>query len=763
VLRVAAAALAATAGVAGFAPGSDGARPKKPKLPAIRFLVPAPGNRLLIRTPRYQLALDRATGAVADLIALPSGTHLLRGENGCLWQAEDSTGADVDACPSSPPTTAWDQRSTTLTVTYPTSSVTIVAGTSSFDLSLKLQNQGDNVLQSVELPADLLGPVQIAKAGYVPTYLPGIKLDPQFFYNGGGPVWTYPSRWAFADWLAFDAGGSSLALYTVNPAPNPIQPVDIGLVRAVPPDDCSGPVFCVRHRFETWIGAGTTWTSPTVRIQVGLTAAQSMLAYRHDNGIDAYPSLADKTGAALTALTQSPLIKADLKNAVPFGQWGPELKRLPSPALIHPVAFQPGDFDSTDPDFLPPDDAIGTTADMRGAVQKAHDLGQLVMPYLNISWWSVNSLSVSELPDVTQVAVQNRLGKPRQEQYGAELGWVVSPFAQAVKDRFAALLDEWRTQVPADCLFFDQIGARPWLRDFNDAAPTPLAYDDGWLALLTPAANRCLMVEDGWDRLAAVSSGFLGSLLLMQDEFNEPNVEYGVGTWQPYPLADWLLHDKVLLYQHDLYEPTMTADPSVLAWNLAFGFMLSYNWNAPGDTLSSPWLDVVGSMEHTLGPLYAGQPLDSYAAEAPDVTRTTFANGFHVLADWSTTNPYTDDRGSQLPPGGFEAASSDGSVDAGSYSGAFEGSPLSAGTHYLVVRRTASSVVVHQPLGPSTPLSVDLPSSWTPGTPLTATASSPGADPVAVSGTVVGRRFVFQCDGPGSGPAPTYVIGTGSQ
>ena len=58
----------------------------------------------------------------------------------------------------------------------------------------------------------------------------------------------------------------------------------------MPPDDCSGPVFCVRHRFETWIGAGTTWTSPTVRIQVGLTAAQSMLAYRRDNGIDAYPS-----------------------------------------------------------------------------------------------------------------------------------------------------------------------------------------------------------------------------------------------------------------------------------------------------------------------------------------------------------------------------------------------------------------------------------------------------------------------------------------
>src|SRR5436189_3384249 len=116
---------------------------------------------------------------------------------------------------------------------------------------------------------------------------------------------------------------------------------------------------------------------------------------------------------------------------------------------------------------------------MRGAVERAHALGQLVMPYLNASWWAVNSFTVSQVPDMAAVAVQNRLGKPRQEQYGTRLGWVVSPYAPAVEQRFAALVDEWKTDVPADCLFFDQIGARPWLRDFNPAAPNPLAYDDG--------------------------------------------------------------------------------------------------------------------------------------------------------------------------------------------------------------------------------------------------------------------------------------------
>jgi hypothetical protein len=721
----------------------------------------ASAGRLLVTAPGYRLVLDRASGKVVDLIARPFGTHLLLGENGCLWSAETSTGADLDACAADPPAYRWDPRAKTLTLTYSGSTVTIAAAKSSFDLALTLANRSDSILQSVDLPAGLLGPVALAKAGYVPTYLPGLKLRPSFFYGGGGPVWTYPSRWAFADYLAYDAGRSSLALYTVNPAPAPIRPVDLGLVREVPPGDCSGPVFCLRHRFETWIDAGETWTSPTVRVQIGLTAAQSMLAYRQDNGIDAYPSLAEKTGSALNALTQAPLVKADLRKGVPFGDWQRELLRLPSPALLHPVAFQPGEFDSTDPDFLPPDPGLGTTADLRAAVERAHALGQLVMPYLNASWWSVNSLSVSLLPDVAAAAVQNRLGKPRQEQYGALLGWVVSPFAAAVKQRFADLLDEWRTEVPADCLFFDQVGARPWLRDFNPAAPNPLAYDDGWLSLLAPGASRCLMVEDGWDRLAAVSSGFLGSALLMQREFREPDVVYGPGTWEPYPLALWLLHDKVVLYQHDLYEGTMTADPEALAWNVAFGFVLSFDWNAGRDSLADPWLDVAGSFQHALGPRYVGRPLTAFETVEPEVTRTRFGD-FSVLANWGTAAYEADE--AELPPRGFLAETDDGSLRAGAFTGFFAGSPLSAGTHYLVVERSGTAVTVHQPLGAATDLAVDVPASWTPGTALTATATSPGAAPVEVTGAVVGRRFVFRCLGPAGGQAaPTYLITTAAR
>jgi hypothetical protein len=753
VIRVAAAALALASAV--LPPAAAPAK-RPPAGPTLAVLA----DRLVLTTAGYRLTLDRASGKLLDLVALPGGTRLVRGQLGCLWRAETSVGAPVDACATGPVGFRWEPGSGALTLTSPTATATIRARRSFLDLSLRLQNAGDSPLSSVDFPADLVGGSAAVKAGYVPTYLPGLRLRQRFFRGTNAVALTYPGRWAFADYLAFDAGRSSLALYTVNPPPNPIQPAELGFVRAAPPGDCSGDDFCVRHRFETWLEPGASWSSPVVRLRIGQTPAQTIVAYRHDNGIDAYPSLEEKTGSALGALAQAPLIKADLEKGVPFGDWAAELGRLPSPALIHPVSFQPGAFDANDPDFLPPDPLLGTTADLRAAVEHAHARGQLVMPYLNASWWSLESPTLAALPDgVTpdELSVLNRLGKPRLEAYGARTGYVVSPFAAYVRQRFATMLDEWRADVPVDCVFFDQIGARPWLRDFNPSAPSPLAYEDGWLGLLAPYAKRCVMVEDGWDRLASVAAGFSGGLLLMERAYAEPDSLYGPGNWEPYPLALWLLHDKVLLYQHDLYEPTMTADPEALTWSLAFGFMLSYDWNALTDSLAGPWLDVAASFQRTLGPLYAGQPLTSFATIAPGVTRTSFGS-YSVLANWSTTDPYGAGA-DEVAPGGFLAQGADGAVRAGAFSRVFSGAPLSAGTHYLVVERTPTSVAVHQPLGDATELSIELPAAWTPGSALAATAGG-----AAVGGRVEGRRFVFRCLGPADGkPAPTYLISTGSK
>jgi hypothetical protein len=313
-------------------------------------------------------------------------------------------------------------------------------------------------------------------------------------------------------------------------------------------------------------------------------------------------------------------------------------------------------------------------------------------------------------------------------------------------------MQEWRTEVPADCLFFDQLGARPWIRDFNLASPNPDAYYDGWLAVMAPYSDRCLMVEDGWDRLARDFTGFHGSMLMMDRELDFPDKLFGEANWEPYPLADWLFHDKVLLYQHDLYDGTMTVDVQVLTWNMAFGLISSYSWNDLVDSTKSPWLDLVGDLQRVLGPHYAGVRLGGYRNVAPDVTESTFGD-LVVLANWDSTARHAAGRYG-ISPNGFLARTRDDRLLAGAFEDTFDGLALSEGTHYLIVERDEASVTVRQPLGAETNLAVEPPRSWSSGRPLQATAIAPDG---RIVGTVTGElrdgRFVFRYAGELAGRA----------
>ena len=95
------------------------------------------------------------------------------------------------------------------------------------------------------------------------------------------------------------------------------------------------------------------------------------------------------------------------------------------------------------------------------------------------------------------------------------------------------------------------------------------------------------------------------------------------------------------MYQHDLYEPTMTIDPETLLFNVAFGFVLSYAWDGEREeaSLANPWATLVGQVQRTLGPHYAGKRLTGFRDVAPDVTESSFEGGFSVLANWSTRRP----------------------------------------------------------------------------------------------------------------------------
>jgi hypothetical protein len=91
-----------------------------------------------------------------------------------------------------------------------------------------------------------------------------------------------------------------------------------------------------------------------VRGFMGVPVERSILDYRTDNRIFAYPSAAAKLGSRLPVLAQAPLVKIDpAKGLPPLSAWPSALQRLPSPSLLHPAGFQVGGFDVNDPDFLP--------------------------------------------------------------------------------------------------------------------------------------------------------------------------------------------------------------------------------------------------------------------------------------------------------------------------------------------------------------------------------------------------------------------------
>ena len=711
-------------------------------------------ERLVVTASAYRLTFSKKNGKILDLVDRASGTHLLRQTTRCLWGAisyRDITyigGCSFASRGARRFSYRWSPATATLTLDYRARSlgsivVTLRARAAFFDLHMTIENRG-SVRTRIRFPEGLAGDVSKVTAGYAPNVLPGVRLKQPFFSRVGNDVENYPSRWAFADYLALDFGDAHLALYSVAPMPAPIHPAELGFLHGKAPAPCSDRSFCIVHEFETWITRGKTWESPVVRIRIGQTAEQSILAYRRDNGIDAYPSLASKLGDRLKTLAQAPLIKANLPLLKPFRDWAPDLQELPSPALLHPVAFTTGGHDSSDPDFLPPDPRFGTNADFSSMIGAAHAHGDLVMPYLNLGWWDPASPTMRALPPPLQtkdVAVLDEHGNPVSIDYGDHTGVIVSAYAPFVRQRIAQELESWRSSVPADCLFFDQLGARPWLRDFNPASPTPLAYDDGWLAAMAPYADRCLMVEDGWDRLARDFSGFHGGLLMMARELDLPNQFFGAGNWEPYPLADWLFHDKVLLYQHDLYDGTMATDGAVVTWNMAFGMVSSYSWDAlaPGE---NPWLDLVGLLQRELGPHYAGLPLAGYEDVAPEVTESTFGD-LAVLANWDTGNVYAT-AGYDVAPGGFLARTADGDLLAGAFRGSFDGVALSAGTHYVIVERTAASVTVQQPVGADSSLAVAPPASWSSGRTLEVKALDGVGDALGlVPGAVQGGRVVF--------------------
>jgi hypothetical protein len=204
-----------------------------------------------------------------------------------------------------------------------------------------------------------------------------------------------------------------------------------------------------------------------------------------------------------------------------------------------------------------------------------------------------------------------------------------------------------------------------------------------------------------------------------------------------------MVRDKVLFYQHDLAPETMTVDKATLTWNLALGYMLSYDLGYGGG-LDNPWMELVGAFQRYVLARYASQAMTSFIGLEDSVTQTSFET-FTVVANWDEIRPY--DAGQHtLPPLGTVVTSTDGTLTAGIFT-RYNGVPLSAGDHYVIEERGPTDIVVRQPLGPDTSLTVRLLPGWNSDDPIGARAREEtgriiGSVPLTV--TARGITFVYQ-------------------
>ncbi len=729
--------------------------------------------------PYFELGLSKTNGSIRYITDKATGKHITDGDlEGTLWTVTFTDAVQSSSYSPSGPnwfSYTWSPPDRQLTMDYisdpanPNHIVVKVIITATkgrgFDLQMALENNRGFPPDELRFPANLIFTKSDIKEAILPI-LPGIVLEPGWFLRSTQFQTSYPGYpGVFGDFMALYSARGSFAMYSKSvDGQGQVVPANFGFYF----DNCLDITStCFTHNYLARILNKTTWTSPKIHVRVSETLNDTINQFRVDDGISDFHSLQTKLGSLYNQLIQMPLYKADASQlGLKFNDYAAMLAKIPYPGLLHPVGYMPGGHDHSYPDFLPPDPKWGTTQDMAAMLKKAQSMGYLVMPYTNPTWWNDPSPTLGSLPPgvtITNLSTINSTGAENEECYGCPAnplyGYAVSPYADFVQKRLSQAMTQMTKEVPSDLIFEDQIGARATIFDYNPASPREDAYTQGWLEHTRTYAASKLMTEDGFDRLAETEIGFNGSALL-SERIGEANSWWGIQTWHYYPFATQAGRDKVFFYQHDLAPESFTHNKATLAWNVAMGYMLSYDLNADGGLgggIEDDWIKVAGAFQKFVLAQYATERITNYAALATNVTQTTFEH-FTAVVNWDANYSYTR-AGFDLARSGVLIQKNDGSLIAGVFT-RYNGSPLSSGDHFLIEDRQAKEITVRQPKGADTPITLRLLNGWSASAALRAQAYTTGghligAVPASVSTS--GVTFNYQ-QALNQQPVAYYVI-----
>ena len=665
---------------------------------------------MTVTGPRYTARLALPQGALLSLRDQVAGQDICLGKSSDkLWVAHfvGRNGVTSGDYAAKEVRWSWDDAKQALTILYPASGDKRPAvraqwqfsDQSWLDLSLTVDNQTGCVLRSVENTLRL--PAATLESAILPV-LPGIQLQRKFFTDRR--EWRhgqYPRALVFADYAHFRAERATLTTF-------PILNRDLTQVarRELFPD---GDAYVWRHSFELAEPSGTAWTSPRLRLRVGDSEADGALAFRDDTGLALVPSLREKLGPRYERVVSSLSTKAGAEwmmsdfrlTLADQAGYSKIWQGLPGPALLFITGWSRGGFDESNPDIFPVDPKLGTDEQWKQAFQSASAAGHLNMPYLNHTFWNVDSETVKSM-DPKEFASYRADGKPLLEKYGNEKkphsGYATCPYAPATKARIARVFEELSQKMPVDLIWEDQIGAR-FSPDYNPHSPNPLWHAQGWLEHTRTYAKLGLMTEFGYDRMVETHVGFQGNYLLAeQQHWGDFGPKYwGEETWRIWPVASMMARDKVMFYNAP---DNPCVSKKVLTWSLAMGQMLS--WALTGNQFRTPWHFTADAFQRHVVARYADQRLQDFAVLPDGITRSNFGD-YTVWANESPDQEWQAPAGPRLAPGGCWVTDRKGSLSAGIFT-AFNGQPLTAGEHYLIVETRDDGLTVRHLQGPDTPL-----------------------------------------------------------
>lgn len=428
---------------------------------------------------------------------------------------------------------------------------------------------------------------------------------------------SYPV--AFADFMHLESRSGTAALYRVQPrtVKQPWEAAKDPAQIFIPGALCCGGDgqggYC-DHAFNTYVKPGQTWRTPAVRMTLGTPVYDDLSRYCADNGLTR--PLADK---------MKPEVLARLKQSVLLFLGGPcrektaALDKLPVPTLLHFSDYLKGGFDKEYPDHLPVRPDFGTPEEFKTFFDSAHARGHLVSPYTNPTWWCDHPKGPTFERDGDVGFLKGLDGKPIYERYSKNDGWTITLWHPVVQAANRLTVRQFTQDYPVDILFQDQCGARGWHYDTNPASPTPYAYSEGMIAMNDEDSRTVpLGTENGWDRVANYQTLLCGLSWGIVPTEHRPvwvrlfKASCPPETWEIFPLAQAVMHDKAIFLHHDLGQ--FVTNDRILSWTLALGYSLSYRANASALSQDAPreWLAWLDRLQKSVCARHLGTPLRSF-------------------------------------------------------------------------------------------------------------------------------------------------------